>query len=122
MLNNPIDTIPFNDLEFATAIMHLKNTTSDSISGELDMGQSGKLIMSGKITLNSSDILQFQLEGDGVKGTTTEGWIYNYLGYAIPKWKQGKDQLDALVGSVVRTVDHGQAKAGKVASFYMVKR
>jgi len=122
MLNNPIDTIPFNNLEFATAIMQLSTYDNDSISGILDMGSSGKLIMKGKIYYYNTNISNFELQGDGVKETNTQGWIYNYYGFIVPKWKQGVNQVDALVGSVVRSVDHGQAKAGKVASFYMVRR
>ncbi|HWY11676.1 MAG TPA: hypothetical protein VN026_10145, partial [Bacteroidia bacterium] len=122
LLNNPIDTIPFNNLEFATAIMRLKQNGRDSIAGELNMGSSGKLVMSGKINYCNGDIVNFEMQGDGIKGTSTQGWIYNYKCFVVQKWKQGVGQVDAFVGSVVRTVDHGQAKAGKVASFYSVKR
>jgi hypothetical protein len=136
MLNIPDENIPFSridtsekkecrctsDLEFATAVMKLISHENDSISGDLDMGSSGKLLMKGKIHYCNNEISSFELQGDGIEGTSTQGWIYNYYGVIIPRWKQGVNQLDALVGSVVRTVDHGNAKAGKVASFYMVKK
>jgi hypothetical protein len=86
------------------------------------MGSDGKLIMKGKFYYSNNNISNFELQGDGIKGTGTQGWIYNYYGFIIPKWKQGVNQVDALVGSVVRSVDHGQSKAGKVASFYMVRK
>ncbi|MFI5142310.1 MAG: hypothetical protein ACHQII_08135, partial [Bacteroidia bacterium] len=88
----------------------------------LDMGSFGKLIITGKIYYCNSAISNFELQGNGIEGTSTNGWIYNYYGFIVPEWKQGVNQVDAVVGSVVRTVDHGQSKAGKVASFYLVRR
>jgi hypothetical protein len=122
LLNNPDDTISFNDLEFAVARMKLQVTDNAIITGVLDMGDSGNLTMSGKIIYTDEHVSSFELQGTGVAGTGTAGWIYNYSGFIVPQWKQGVNQIDALVGSVVRSVDHGQSKAGVVASFYMVRR
>ncbi|WP_298325525.1 hypothetical protein [uncultured Dokdonia sp.] len=106
-----------NNLEFATAIMRL-NSKNGIINGELDMGQWGKLKMTGKF--NSST--NFELSGNGIPNTSTQGWVYDYNGYTIPDWQYGINQKDALVGSVIRSTDHGTSLKGKVASFYMVKK
>ncbi|MEP7217380.1 MAG: hypothetical protein ABI876_00605 [Bacteroidota bacterium] len=121
-LNNPDASVPFNNLEFATAAMTLKVHDDSTISGQLDMGESGSLNMKGRIVCCLNDISHFEIEGYGVPGTATEGWVYSYYGFIIPKWSQGVNQVDAMVGSVVRSADHGSAKAGKVASFYMVRK
>lgn len=121
-INNPIDSVSFDSLELAVAIMKLEVKENDSITGILDMGEYGNLTMRGKITAHQSDILQFTLEGDGIPGTSTQGWIYNYFGYAVPKWSNGVDQVPACVGSLIRSVAHGTSKAGAVYSYYMVKR
>lgn len=135
LLNIPDENVPFSrvdtsekkeckctsDLEFATAVMKFDKTTKDSIFGILDMGQYGILNLSGKITL-TEDIITFELQGDGVPNSNTNGWQYNYRGFVIRKWENGINQLDACVGSVIRSKDHSRAKAGKTASFYMVKK
>lgn len=126
MHNVPDENIPFceqdstnckNNLEFATAIMRL-NVKDGIIDGELDMGQWGKLKMTGKGLGNS----KFEIRGNGIPNTSTEGWIYDYYGIIIPKWENGIEQADALVGSVIRSADHGTSLKGKVASYYMVKK
>lgn len=126
MHNIPNENIPFceqdsleckNNLEFATAIMRLASKDG-IIDGELDMGKWGKLKVTGQFNSKTN----FNITGNGLKNTSTEGWIYNYNGYIIPKWQCGIDQKDALVGSVIRSADHGTSLKGKVASFYMVKK
>lgn len=122
LLNNPDDTIQFNNLEFAVAIMKLRRMKNDSITGELDMGEAGMLKMSGFLQYCANGTGQFELQGTGIPGTNTQGWIYDYRGFIVPKWQQGINQEDALVGSLVRAANHGNSKAGVVASFYMVRR
>jgi hypothetical protein len=126
ILNISDENIPFcsadstgcnSKLEFATAVMKL-NSTDKQITGELDMGEFGKLILKGEFITENS----FKITGTGIQNTSTQGWIYDYLGYTIPKWEFGVDQKETLAGSVIRTADHGNAKKGKVASFYLVKK
>jgi len=125
-LNVPDENVPFcisdstgcnSPIEFATAVMKL--TSADKqISGELDMGQYGKLNLKGEFLNENS----FRITGTGIQNTSTQGWVYDYFGYTIPKWEFGIDQKEALVGSVIRSADHGNSKKGKVASFYSVKK
>ena len=125
-LNIPDENVPFckadstgcaSDIEFATAVMRLKSE-GKKIAGILDMGSFGKLTLEGNFVSSNS----FQITGTGLINTSTQGWIYDYFGYTIPSWEQGVDQKETLVGSVVRSADHGNAKKGKVASFYLVKK
>jgi hypothetical protein len=50
----------------------------------------------------------------GVKGTQTEGWIYDFIGYLAPFWPEGKEQRPAIVGTVIRTVPHKSLEGGEV--------
>lgn len=52
-----------------------------------------------------------------------EEWVYDYLGYLVPAWPNGRDQAETIVGSVVRAVPHsgGQAAAGFTATFHAVR-
>ena len=60
--------------------------------------------------------------GEGVPGSPTAGWIYDYYGNLAHEWENGIDQRTVLVGSVIRAVAHGNAKAGYVGTFFMVKQ
>ena len=52
-----------------------------------------------------------------------EEWVYDYLGYLVPAWSDGVNQVETIVGSVIRTVPHsgGQAPAGFTATFFAVR-
>ncbi|MCY9111153.1 hypothetical protein MOE45_08615 [Bacillus atrophaeus] len=64
------------------------------------------------------------LHGNGVgrDNTDTAGWVYEYRGLVLSKWSAGINEVPAIVGSVKRTVRHGDGAAGKVASFIAVKK
>jgi hypothetical protein len=118
--NYPIDS-PFCNLEFATAVMHLKIDSQNSISGLLDMGPGYSLKLNGNAVM-SDTTTSFFLQGLGIPNTKTENWEYDYRGLTIKRWKEGINQVDACVGSVIRVKPHGSAKAGKTASFYLVRQ
>lgn len=65
----------------------------------------------------------------GVAGTGTDGYIYDFVGYLAPSWPEGVWQRPAIVGTVIRTVQHmGGAggdevrPAGATLSFIAVSR
>jgi hypothetical protein len=120
MLNLPIDT-PFCHLEFATAVIRFQKITGDSIFGVLDMGEGMTLNLKGKLSTSNGTTL-FYIVGDGIPNSGTDKWEYDYKGYVVPKWTNGINQVDACVGSVIRAKPHGAAKAGKTASFYMIRQ
>jgi hypothetical protein len=112
----------FNDLRFGAGTITFKQIAYDQIlDGTLDMGGGYELRLRGELLRDRGDITGIRWTGTGVTGTPTEGWIYDYRGMATEKWQGSSDQKDAIVGSVIRTVAHGQAPAGYVATFYMVK-
>jgi hypothetical protein len=53
-----------------------------------------------------------------------EKWVHDYLGYLVPDWPDGVNQVVAIVGSVIRRIAHsgGEAAAGVVCSVYAVER
>ena len=118
--NLPIET-PFPNLEFATAVMRFQKTSGDSIFGVLDMGPGYTLNLKGKLTTCNGSTT-FYIQGEGVPNTGTANWEYDYQGYAVPKWTNGINQVDACTGSVIRSKPHGNAKAGETASFYMIRQ
>jgi len=106
-------------LLFATGTMELAASGSGRISGSL-AGDGWRLRLAG--TISGSDPTTIQFQGRGVMGN--EEWVYDYRGYAVPKWANGVDQRAAIVGSIVRTVPHsgGKATAGYVAQWIAVRQ
>lgn len=78
--------------------------------------------MNVKGTIHFGDPFHLRLQGSGLPGTATAEWVYDYNEYLLPDWVDGVNQLPSIVGSVIRTQPHGQAKAGVVASFIMLKK
>jgi len=113
----------FDSLEFAAAIMDLKTTGKDSITGLLYWSQNPTqgLKISGRYYYNDSTTCYY-LVGVGDSSLGTPGWQYDYQGYIVPHWSFGVNQVDALVGSVARFKPHNGEPAGVVASTYMVRR
>jgi hypothetical protein len=105
---------------FAEAQLFLEIEGLGAVSGRLDFGDVVGLDLRGSASYGNPYSLRFQ--GVGRQSYAT-GWIYDYVGYLVPSWPNGVAQVPAIVGSVIRTVDHseGQAKAGKVASFVAVR-
>lgn len=92
------------------------------ISGRLSFGEF-YLTLSG--TAEPGDPPTIRFRGTGVDDTWTAGWIYDYVGYLVPTWPNGEGQLPAIVGTVIRTVEHaagdgGISPAGYTMSFIAV--
>lgn len=85
------------------------------------MGGGYVMKLEGQLSEEGNNIT-FRMTGKGVTNTPTDGWIYDYQGIVTPNWTNGINQLTTVTGSVIRTVDHGNAKAGYTATFYMVNR
>lgn len=112
----------FNDLRFGAGTVTFKEIAYDQIlDGTLDMGGGYELCLRGELFRDRGSITGIRWTGTGVTGTPTEGWVYDYRGARTEEWPGGSDQRDVIVGSVIRTVAHGPAPAGYVATFYMVK-
>lgn len=69
--------------------------------------------------------MEVRFHGKGV--VSGNEWIYAYVGYLVPEWPDGVQQCAAIVGSIVRVIDHpssdgGISPAGVVGSWYAVRQ
>lgn len=85
-------------------------------------GSEPLLYVKGKFTDGSPVTVTWRATGK--RCTEYDGWIYDYSAVLNPTWEGGKGggNRPTLVGTVTRTVAHGQAPAGSVFSFIAVKR
>ena len=99
--------------------------TPTTLTGTLVMGPRLVLDLEGTITPATSDApLTVEIRGFGRAGTDsdTEGWEYDYHGSLAFHWPAGIDQVQSLVGSVLRAKPHGEGSpAGVTASFIAVR-
>ncbi|HEX6705266.1 MAG TPA: hypothetical protein VF169_10950 [Albitalea sp.] len=93
-----------------------------SFKAVLDFGGGAAMDLFGTVVASVGVGPQvLQITGTGREGTSTAKWVYQYLGYAVPDWPEGVDQVPAIVGTVIRTIPHGTGQAGVVASFVALK-
>lgn len=108
----------FDELEFGRGTMDLIDKDG-VVKGIFDMGGDYQMTLEG--TVESDDTHSYlRMTAYGIPGTVTDKWIYDYYGMIVPVWPEAVKQVPAITGSVIRTVDHGTAKAGVTATFYMV--
>lgn len=120
--NNKNPDTSFNDLRFGQGIIEFKKIAGGRIlDSSLDMGGGYVLTIEGEISKDASGTVFLKWRGTGVKGSPTEGWIYDYQAYIAPTWKKATDKTIVLIGTVFRTVAHGASPAGVTGTFYMVK-
>jgi len=120
--NKPQLGLPFNDLKFGEGTIKITESAMDEFAGTIG-GPGWELKLSGAVGYGNPFSVRFQ----GVGSVGGETWIYDYVGYLISRWPNGINQRPALVGSVIRTVPHGNgaggtSPAGVVASFIAVKQ
>ena len=109
-------------LIFGEGVFDLQQSADGSVAGTLDMGAGYALRISGTARQGEGPPC-FDLAGEGIDGTPTAGWEYDYRGYPGPRWEQGVDQLDTLLGTVLRAKPHGpNAPAGVTAAFVAVRQ
>ena len=104
---------------FGQGIFKIQQSDFGNISADFDFGQWGQMKVKG--TVHFGNPFQMRFQGKGVKGTGAEDWVYDYIGYLVPNWVEGVDQMPSIVGSLIRTKPHGESQAGVVASFIMLK-
>ena len=81
----------------------LEAAPAGEIQGKLNTGAYGTLTVFGSVGYSSPFSIRIQAVGED-KGSPSEGWIYDYIGWLIPAWPNGVDQRPSIVGSVIRTV------------------
>lgn len=109
-------------LIFGEGVFDLQQSTDGTVAGLLDMGGGYALRISGA-AWETEGPLRFCLVGEGIDGTPTAGWQYDYRGYPGPRWEQAVGQLDTFLGTVLRAKPHGPtAPSGVTASFVAVRQ
>jgi hypothetical protein len=122
LLNDPDVGTDFNQLEFGRGTIVIEEAPMGALQGTIG-GPGWSLTLKGARHYGNPMHVRFQ--GVGVIGG--EQWIYDYEGYLVSPWPNGVDQVQAMVGSVIRTIPHSAgapgtvAPAGVVASFYAVR-
>lgn len=121
-LNDPdLKADPTKDLLFGKGTLEFTNAPMGRVAGRIG-GPGWSLKLEGWVTYGNPYRVRFQ--GKGVVGK--DQWIYDYDGFYVSHWPNGVDQVEAIVGSVIRTIPHpengGVGKAGLVVSFYAVRQ
>jgi hypothetical protein len=121
--NDPDVSADFGQLGFGRGIIDFQVDGHQIFDSVLDMGAGLRMNLIGEIKSDADGpVLFVKWRGEGVPGSRTEGWIYDYYGNLAFEWENSIDQATVLVGSVIRTVEHDGAPAGYVGTFYMVKQ
>jgi hypothetical protein len=122
-MNRPQEGVPFDELKFGEGVITVKASSNmDEFVGTIG-GEGWQLKLSGSVSFGNPFNVRFQ----GVGKVNDETWVYDYIGYLVPRWPNGVNQRTAIVGSVVRTVPHGNgaggvSAAGVTASWIAVKQ
>jgi hypothetical protein len=120
--NVTTDPKPFDDILFGEGTLTFTEAPMQLIAGTIGTPGSWGLTLQGSMTYGNPFCARFQ--GTGVNNG--EEWVYDYEVYLVKAWPNGVNQVDALVGSVVRTVPHSGGDgsihpAGVVASVVAVR-
>lgn len=118
LLNDPDLEKPFDDLEFGKGTIVIEEAPLGELRGIIG-GPGWSLALYGSRAYGSP--MQVRFQGKGI--VDDEEWIYDYIGWLVPVWPSSTpaQQTAAIAGSVTRTIPHGTAPAGVVASFYAVR-
>lgn len=123
LYNDPDINTPFANLQFGVGTIVIDDGPETALSGTIG-GGGWSLQLRGSRAYGSP--MQVRFQGTGVVGG--EEWVYDYIGWLVPRWPNGVDEFEtqAIVGSVIRTVPHkssdgGVSPAGFVGSFYAVR-
>jgi hypothetical protein len=108
---------------FGAGLFTFQTPTDTTLMGTFDMGSDLVLDLKGTITpANGDSPLTVHIRGFGRANTGTDGWEYDYHGFDAFHWPAGVDQVQSLVGSVLRAKPHDGGPAGVTASFIAVRQ
>ncbi len=118
---------------FGQGVMTFHPTVTGGLTGVFEMGTDDSPLdmhLNGKIE-DRDGTTWIKWNAHGLPGTPSDGWLYEYDAFYTPTWPDGSNQIDAIVGSVVRSQTHGDlapnqtvdraALRGSTASFIMVR-
>ena len=109
-----------NGLLFGEGDLELAEPATGKLFGTIRFGTELALDVQGSSAFGEPFVARFR--GVGRDGTKTAGWIYDYVGFLNPHWPHGARQIDAFVGTVIRSAPHNDRPAGVVASFIAVRQ
>jgi hypothetical protein len=120
--NDPNIATSLTDLQLGIGTIVIEEAPFDLLKGTIG-GDGWSLKLQGSRSYGNPMEIRFQ--GKGV--VNGEEWIYGYVGYFVPAWPDGVQQVPAFVGSIVRVIPHksgsnGISPAGVVGSWYAVKQ
>ena len=108
-------------LIFGEGVFELHQSDDGRVEGGLGMETGYALRITGSVE-TMGDCLGFTLVGEGLDGTATSGWRYDYRGIVGYMWPNGVDQVPSLLGTVTRVRAHGpNVPAGYTTSFIAVR-
>ncbi|MBV9932349.1 MAG: hypothetical protein JO013_15595 [Alphaproteobacteria bacterium] len=109
-------------LIFGEGVFEFSPAGHDRFHGRLDMGSGFALTLEGRVT-RSHGGESYAIVGEGIDGTPTAGWRYDYHCAPGYHWPNGVDQVPSLVGTVIRVKAHGpNSPAGFTASFIAIRQ
>jgi hypothetical protein len=110
-------------LIFSEGVLDFDEAQDGRFRGALGMAPGYALVLSGEIDVASGPPPRFRIDGNGIEGTPTEGWRYEYRGVFGYSWPEALDQVPSLVGTVMRAGAHGPLNpGGYTGSFIAVRR
>lgn len=80
----------------------------------LSFGEDAVMDLKGEVS--KGEPIAIVAKGRGRPGGPIADFAYDYIFFEVPSWPEGIGQVPALVGSVVRVEDHGEARKGVTAS------
>ena len=118
---------------FGQGVMVLHPSVTGGLTGLFKMGTGGEPLdmrLLGKIDPDGGQVW-FRWNAQGIASTPSDGWLYEYEGYLVNNWPDGSNQVEAIVGTVIRSQNHDDlapnqrldtaARRGRVGSFIMVR-
>lgn len=107
---------------FGAGLFAFQTPTATTLAGTLDMGNDLVLDLKGTVRPATGQApLTVEIRGFGRPGTGTEGWEYDYYAFLAYHWPHGVNQVQSLVGTVIRAKPHNGNPAGVTASFIAVR-
>ena len=98
-----------NTILFGEGDLTLAESATSELSGTGDFG--GGLTMSYRGSATHSGWVTVRFQGVGT-GASNKDWLYDYVGVLVPQWPNGTGQVQAIVGSVVRSAPHSNGSGG----------
>jgi hypothetical protein len=127
------DVAKWSRYMFGQGVMTFHPTATGALTGRFEMGDEQNpldMLLNGKIE-ERDGVTWIKWNAHGLPGTPSDGWLYEYDAYYTAKWPNGRRQIEAIVGSVIRSQPHDDlapnqtadraARAGAVTSFIMVR-